>query len=259
MHDSETTAGRFPEMADVETSSDGYATRFSGPAGEWMLRVQQRIVLDFLLTAPGVDVLDVGGGHGQLAIPLCRKGHPVTVVGSAESCRRRIASVAATGQCRFVVGNVLALPFVERSFDTVISFRLLTHCTRWPELVAELCRTARRAVIVDYPTSQSANRIAPALFGAKKKIEGDTRTWRLFRHEEVAGEFARHGFSPRRRRAQFFLPMVLHRMLKSPRLSAALEGGCRGLGLTQRWGSPVIVEMAPGPEPAGKGQASATT
>ena len=29
----------FPETADIHTSSDEYATRFSGPAGEWMLAV----------------------------------------------------------------------------------------------------------------------------------------------------------------------------------------------------------------------------
>ena len=42
---------------------------------------------------------------------------------------------------------------------------------------------------------------------------------------------------------QFFLPMVLHRIAKFAGGSSAAEKVCRGLGLTQRWGSPVIVEM----------------
>jgi ubiquinone/menaquinone biosynthesis C-methylase UbiE len=140
-----------------------------------------------------------------------------------------------------VAGDVIALPFPDNTFDVVLCFRLLTHCERWPELVRELCRVARQAVIVDYPTGQSLNAIAPALFGAKKKFEKNTRTWALFRHRQVIGEFAKNGFEPVATKKQFFLPMVLHRMLKCRALSAALEAVCRALGLTRLWGSPVIV------------------
>jgi len=238
------------ETADIESSSDEYAARFAGKTGEWMLSVQERITLEFLGAAPRTSVLDVGGGHGQLAVPLCREGYRVTVLGSDETCRRRISSIVDSGQCEFVVGNVIDLPFKDASFDAVISFRMLTHCRRWSKLVSELCRVTRGPVIVDYPTSQSVNRIAPALFGAKKKLEGNTRTWQLFRHEEVLREFERNGFTTARRDAQFFMPMVLHRTLKCPRLSAALERICGRTGLTKRWGSPVIVEMV------GKGKGS---
>ncbi len=235
---------RFPETADIETSSDDYASRFSGTTGKWMLRVQEGITLDKLWSRGASTILDVGGGHGQLAVPLCREGFDVTVLGSDESCRKRIEEPVRSGRCRFVVGNVIALPFEDESFDAVISFRLLTHCSRWPELVKELCRVARKSVVVDYPTSQSINMIAPALFRAKKRIEGNTRTWRLFRNAEVRDEFARHGFEVVTRTGQFFLPMVLHRALKCASLSSALEGICRGTGLSGLWGSPVIVELA---------------
>ena len=240
----------FPETADIETSSDEYAARFLGPTGQWMLEVQERITLGFLAEQPGAAILDVGGGHGQIAVPLCRRGYAVTVLGSAESCRSRIAAEVDAGRCAFRVGNVIDLPFPDRSFDTAISFRLLTHCARRDRLAAELCRVARRAVIVDYPTSQSLNRIAPMFFGAKKRFEKNTRTWTPFRHREVLGLFEACGFRPRRRRAQFFLPMVLHRALKCRTVSAALEAAFRAIGLTARWGSPVIVEMVPRPSAA---------
>ncbi len=232
-----------PETADIETSSDGYAARFAGPTGAWMLRVQEALVLD-LLRAPGVrTVLDVGGGHGQLAAPLCRRGFEVTVAASAESCRRRIAPLVESGRCRFVVGDLLGLPFADRSFDAVFCFRLATHCGRWPELIAELCRLARRAVILDYPTGQSLNRVAPRLFGVKKRLEGNTRTFRLFRHAEIEAAFRAHGFRPGRRAGQFLLPMVLHRVARCQPLSAGLEAAFRSAGLARRWGSPVIAEM----------------
>ena len=235
----------FPETADIHTSSDEYATRFAGAAGAWMLDVQERITRRLLRGFEGASVLDVGGGHGQLAIPLCRDGWKVTVLGSDESCRHRIQSSVDSGACTFAVGNVVELPFPDKSFDVVLCFRLLTHCERWPELVRELGRVARRAVIVDYPTGQSLNAIAPALFGAKKKFEKNTRTWALFRHAQVSGEFATNGYAPAATGKQFFLPMVLHRMLKSRAASAALESVCRALGLTRLWGSPVIVRFEP--------------
>ena len=234
------------ETADIESSSDEYAGRFAGPAGRWMLTVQERLTISLLKKfGPGLNILDVGGGHGQLAIPLCREGHRVTVLGSAPVCARRLRPVLDGGRCRFLVGDVTGLPFPDRSFDLAISFRLLTHCRRWPDLAAELCRVARLAVIVDYPTSQSVNRLAPALFEAKKKVEVNTRHWRLFTHGEVDRSFRERGFERIRRRKQFFFPMVVHRMLKCRPLSAALEAAARAAGLTRLAGSPVIARYEP--------------
>lgn len=213
----------FPETADIHTSSDEYAGRFAGATGAWMLEVQERITLDYLRKTGAKMVLDVGGGHGQLAHPLVRDGYDVTVLGSSPECAHRIQTLIDAGRCRYLTGNVIALPFADQSFDVVLCFRLVTHCEQWPKLIAELCRVAKTAVIVDYPTSQSVNTIAPALFGAKKKLEKNTRTWRLFRHDEVLGEFAKHGWRPADRTGQFFFPMVLHRLLRFKPLSVAME------------------------------------
>lgn len=241
------TSSPFPETADIETSNDDYATRFRGATGAWMLKVQERGVLKLLgaRVAPGATVLDVGGGHGQLAVPLSRAGYDVTILGSDESCRHRVRSIVDSGPARFVVGNVVNLPFSDKSFDVVISFRLMTHCEVWPRLAAELCRVARSAVIVDYPTSQSVNAIAPALFGAKKKFEKNTRTWTLFRHAQIDKAFADVGFRRAASYKQFALPMVVHRMLKCRALSAGAEAVCRAVGLTALAGSPVIARFEP--------------
>lgn len=235
----------FPETADIETASDDYASRFAGPAGEWMLSVQEGIALSMLGRDRGATVLDVGGGHGQLAHPLSREGFDVTVLGSDESCRNRVAGIVASGRCRFLVGNVVDLPFAHNEFDHVIAFRLLPHCGLWPELIGEMCRVAGRSVVVDYPTTRSLNAAAPALFGAKKRIEGNTRNWRMFSDAEIRREFAQRGFTVERRVPQFFLPMVLHRALRCATTSRALEAMCRSVGLTRALGSPVIVQAAP--------------
>lgn len=235
----------YPETADVETSNDDYATRFRGAVGAWMLAVQKRGVLKLLRRGlkPGATVLDVGGGHGQLAFPLCAEGYGVEVLGSAQSCRHRIAELVESGTCRFSVGNVIALPYPDQSFDAVVAVRMLTHCGAWEKLVSEMCRVSRGPVVTDYPTGQSLNAVAPALFNAKKKFEKNTRTWRLFRHAEVASAFNAAGFTETGRYAQFFLPMVVHRALKCRAVSMFLEGVFRCLGFTRLWGTPVIVRM----------------
>ena len=102
-----------------------------------MLEAQERAVRDLLGAPGGATVLDVGGGHGQLALPLAAAGWRVTVLGSDPVCARRIAPAVAAGRVQFVAGDVLALPFPDRAFDFVVSVRLLPHCERWPALVAE--------------------------------------------------------------------------------------------------------------------------
>ena len=79
---------QFWSRADIETSMDGYAERFAGRTGAWMLEIQERIVMDMIKDVKPARILDVGGGHGQLAIPLCQAGYSVTVLGSAESCKK---------------------------------------------------------------------------------------------------------------------------------------------------------------------------
>jgi len=272
----------FPETADIETSSDGYASRFAGPTGEWFLQVQERITLAMLrdyetlgpeergaetCAAPGdnrqssfnphhatstshlqspkvpLSVLDVGGGHGQLAKPLCEKGFRVTVIGSHESCRKRVAGLIESGRCEFATGNLVALPFPDRSFDAVLCFRFLPHCTQWQKLIGELCRVAKNSVIADYPSTRSFNAIAPALFDAKRKVEKNTRQWTTFKHVDIVKAFAGSGFVLHSRKSQFFVPMAVHRMLKCRGLSAGVETLCRLTGLTALFGSPTIIEM----------------
>lgn len=235
----------YPETADIETSNDDYATRFRGKTGAWMLSVQEVGVFKLLkgVAKDGCKILDVGGGHGQLAIPLCKAGYDVTVLGSAPSCKHRISEIVDSEACKFDVGNVIALPYEDKSFDVVVAVRMLTHCEAWEKLVAEMCRVSRGVVITDYPTSQSMNAIAPALFDAKKKFEKNTRTWKLFKHAEVKKAFESVGFTESGRYCQFFLPMVIHRVLKCKFISSVLEKVCRVFGLTRLWGTPVIIRM----------------
>lgn len=233
----------FPETADIETSSDDYATRFAGDIGKWFLKLQEDATLKMLKPYPGATILDVGGGHGQTTEALVKAGYKVTVLGSDESCRSRIQSFVDMGQVDFKVGNVIDLPYEARSFDVVLSYRLVPHVERWEELLTDFTRVADKAVIVDFPESLSFNAITPLLFGFKKKLEGNTREYTLFRRSQLMDVYEHNGFQYSARIPEFFLPMVLHRKLKNVRISSFMESISRLIGLTRLFGSPVILKV----------------
>lgn len=237
------SASNFPETADIETSSDNYASRFSGDIGAWLLKVQEKATLQMLSSYPNATILDVGGGHGQLTEAFIRNGHQVTVLGSAEVCQERIRKFTDQGLCDFKVGNVLELPFADRAFDVVVSYRFLAHVTQWKEFIFELSRVANHSVILDYPTVRSLNYISPLLFSLKKRIEKNTRPFVCYRESEIIEYLKTLDLFLDERCAQFFWPMVLHRVLGMPNVSRLLEGVTRQLGLNALFGSPVILKV----------------
>ena len=228
---------------DVETASEGYARRFAGEVGEHFLAVQAGAVLDLLAPWPGGRVLEVGGGHAQLAGPLIARGFRVTVTGSAAACRERLDRFLPPGSFAFERCDAGRLPFPDRSFDAVLAVRLLTHLDDWRQALAEMCRVAASAVIVDYPDTRSFNRLYGLLFSWKRKVEGDTRAFRCFQPGEVIAECRRLGFGRPVVRRQFFLPMVVHRAVGRAGVSRGVERASALLRLTRAFGSPVILRV----------------
>ncbi|MDF3052211.1 MAG: putative methyltransferase [Geminicoccaceae bacterium] len=114
------------EDADIGTSSEDYARRFTGGVGRWFVATQSRLTLRLLRALPaGASILDVGGGHAQIAPPLIEAGYEVTVVGSDPICAARLEPWITQGRCRFDAANLRSLPYPDRSFDAVVCLRLL--------------------------------------------------------------------------------------------------------------------------------------
>jgi 2-polyprenyl-3-methyl-5-hydroxy-6-metoxy-1,4-benzoquinol methylase len=234
------------ETPDIETSSADYASRFSGPAGEYLLNVQKRGIIRLLQDGrPLADrtVLDVGGGHGQLAGPIAALGCSVTVTGSDESCAERVVAGPHGDSIDFVIANLLAMPFADRQFDTVVSVRLISHITDWQRLVAELCRVADRTVIIDYPTFASLNALSMLTFPLKRAIEKNTRTYTTFSDSAIRKAFAEHGFRATIHHPQFVMPMGLHRALARTSIMRRVEERFRKYGITRLVGNPVLIRL----------------
>ncbi|QXD16207.1 class I SAM-dependent methyltransferase [Rhodocaloribacter litoris] len=235
----------FPEIKDEETAPDvetataAYAMRFAGSVGTWLLDVQAQVTRRLLGDQDG-SVLDVGGGHGQNLPVLTERFDTVVVHGSSPACEMHIRPWTEQGAVRFVVGPLTSLPFASQEFDVVIAYRLLAHVEDWPAFVAELCRVARKMVLVDYPSKQSVNAVAGWFFAAKKRIEHDTRPYRVLASRDVDAAFAREGFRCDGRIGQFVWPMAMHRALQRVSVSRMLERGAAWLRLHHHIGSPVI-------------------
>jgi ubiquinone/menaquinone biosynthesis C-methylase UbiE len=190
--------------------------------------------------APGrLSVLEVGGGHAQLTGPLLAAGHRVVVQGSRVVCHRRLDRHA--GRIGRVASDLWRLPFDDRCFDLVLGIRLLAHVEAWRELLAEMARVSRRLVMVDFPVQGALHRLAPALFGAKRHLEGNTRPYFDYSLREIEDAFCSLGLRRAGMARQYALPMALHRFARSPALSRSLEACAAVVGFTERVGSPILL------------------
>jgi len=228
------------EFADLDPSTDRYAARFQGQAGEWLLSRQTHALRQLMDGNEAANILCVGGGHAQDVRPLLEDGHSVTVHASCDEALGQAAKLHHP-KLSLSVGPLRTLPFDDQSFDIVSSFRIMAHIGNWPDYLAALTRVARQAVIIDFPISGGFNRLEPLLFGLKKRIEGDTRKYTTISTASVIQNLSENGFTLSAQVGQFVLPMVLHRKLSNPSISAGLENACRGLGLARRMGTPIIL------------------
>ena len=229
---------------DVHSSSNEYAARFSSPVGQWMLSIQDNLLLDAVRRSNAKTVFDVGGGHGQVAKPLVNNNYDCTVQGSTAECGLQILDLLRAGKVKFVVGDMFKLPAGDNAYDAVTCFRILSHVDNWQGLIAELCRVSSSTVIIDYPTLISFNILSPILFQIKKRIEGNTRTFSVFTKRQIVNEFKKHGFELVSHRGQFFWPMGIHRLLNNPVVANALEGVSGVVGLNKLFGTPVVAAFS---------------
>jgi ubiquinone/menaquinone biosynthesis C-methylase UbiE len=228
---------------DIETASQEYAGRFSGPVGELFLKVQEESVLAMMHDFERARVLEVGGGHAQLVPGLLRNNHRVTVLGSTPECQARILKELEKKLLEFQVGQLTQIPFPEGVFDVALCFRQIPHVNAWPTLISELCRVAKKSVIVDFPVLRSLNIFSKLFFPMKKKIEKNTRMYTLFWESEIFCAFKKNGFRLHSKTPEFFLPMALHRFLKSPSFSSIAEKYFQKCGLAFFFGSPLIARF----------------
>ncbi len=113
-------------------------------------RLWKDALLDWMAPRPGMQLLDVAGGTGDIAFRFLRRlggrGH-ATVLDLTEDMlaegRRRAEATAFAGALDWVVGDAMALPFPDAGFDAyTISFGI-RNVTRIEDALAEAYRVLR--------------------------------------------------------------------------------------------------------------------
>jgi demethylmenaquinone methyltransferase/2-methoxy-6-polyprenyl-1,4-benzoquinol methylase len=161
-----------PDSTDDRTTHFGFETIpeadkagrvqgiFSSVAGRYDLmndlmsgglhRLWKDAAVDWLAPRPGMRVLDVAGGTGDIAFRILarQRSAQVTVLDLTPSMlaegRRRAEAQALGGRLSWVTGDAMALPFQDASFDAyTISFGI-RNVTRPEAALSEAFRVLRR-------------------------------------------------------------------------------------------------------------------
>lgn len=112
-------------------------------------RIWKDAMMDWLAPRPGQRLLDVAGGTGDIAFRFLKRapGASAMVLDMTESMlvegRRRAEADSMAAALDWVVGDAMALPFPDNSFDVyTISFGI-RNVTRVPDALAEAFRVLR--------------------------------------------------------------------------------------------------------------------
>lgn len=107
--------------------------------------------LDLLHVLPVRRVLDAGCGEGfALRAVLVSQGDLEVVGLDASPPALKVARRLNPGS-RFAAGDLLRLPFPDRSFDLVVCMEVLEHLDDPRHGLAELCRVSARYLLLSVP------------------------------------------------------------------------------------------------------------
>ncbi|MCU0612693.1 MAG: class I SAM-dependent methyltransferase [Candidatus Eisenbacteria bacterium] len=227
--------------SDPRIAEAFHADRYGGPVGALFLSQETRQFHALACRFPHPRiVVDLGAGTGKLADTIGEGARYVAMDRSAEMLRVLRARRTSTP---LVAGDAHTLPFRSKSVDVLVASRLLMHLADWRTAVAETCRVARCAVIVDFPVSPSFAALEPGVWSLCRRDSHPRH--RVFSVADMRRAFAAAGFLPVDSRRGFVLPYRLHRFVGSPRFSRAIESVATRLGLAHLIGSPAFVAFVP--------------
>jgi ubiquinone/menaquinone biosynthesis C-methylase UbiE len=234
--------------ADAANAQSFDARRFGGPIGDLVARGQADVLADMLGPIQGRRILDVGTGTGRAAFLLASAGAQVTGVDASEQMLAIARERAVREQVAidFSPGDAHALAFPDRAFDIVVSLRVLMHTPRWRQCIAELCRVADHAVVIDYPALCSTALLQSLTRKLLHPVGLSSEPYRVFTDGAIARELARYGFLITDVHRQFVLPIAVHKAIGSPTFTERSEGWLARVGLLRLFGSPVTVYASRG-------------
>lgn len=217
--------------------------RYGGAFGQYLHDLELSTFLS-LMGSSYKNVLDVGAGTGKLCIPLSLKSERVVAVDfSTEMINVAIRKAEKRNiKLNMIVCDAQRLCFKDKTFDCVISSRLLMHLSDWRAGIRELSRVSKEALIFDLPSFVSFAGIDSLFKIFKKLIKAKGQTYNTFFIKDVASELQSHNFKIIKLRRQFSIPIYVHRRLNNPGISKKIEKFIGKFGISRLVGSTVVIK-----------------
>lgn len=163
----QSTDRRLPRFCDYEGSD--YRTAFwEGKRRKYEDRAE-RIALRKLLPPAGERLIDIGGGFGRL-VDLYAGYKEIVLLdysrSQLEDAQRRLGA----GRITYVAANVYEMPFVEGSFDTAVTVRVLHHLSDVPSALRAIRYILRPGAtfVMEYANKRHAKAILRYWLGRQK-------------------------------------------------------------------------------------------
>ncbi|NLC70903.1 MAG: class I SAM-dependent methyltransferase [Desulfuromonadaceae bacterium] len=180
--------------------SDKYEQWFATPLGKIVRETELNLLLEYLAPAPGERILDAGCGTGIFTTDFLAAGAEVVGMDISaamlQTAARKATRISKEKDFLAVKGNILDLPFLDGTFDKVISNTALEFIAEGNEAVGELFRVLKPGGLLVIATLNRLSPWAEERIGRAKRGETDLYDKAFFRSPQellalapVSGEF----------------------------------------------------------------------
>lgn len=143
-----------------------YDRWFTTPIGGLVKKYESELLLSLLNPAPGEIILDAGCGTGVFTLDILSRGPNVIGLDVSLPMLNRAGEKTRRYWFRMVLGDMLNLPFPEKSFDRVISVTALEFVEDAEGAFRELFRVTKRGGCIVVAT---LNSLSP--WASRRKME----------------------------------------------------------------------------------------
>jgi demethylmenaquinone methyltransferase/2-methoxy-6-polyprenyl-1,4-benzoquinol methylase len=150
----------------------------------------KRRLLTLAAPQPGARALDLATGTGDIAFALAEKGARVVgldiTLRMIELANAKALAKTDVARARFLVGDMLALPFASRSFDLVTTGYGLRNVPDLATAIDEIGRVlAPGGQVLSLDFNRPANPIVRSVYLAYLTVVGATLGWVLHRDPDT--------------------------------------------------------------------------
>ena len=128
-------------------------------------RAWKRRLVRYAVARPGQRALDLACGTGDIALEIAREGAVVVGLDITPRMIQLARAKRPAGETHFLVGDMMSLPFPDRSFDLVTAGYGIRNVPSIGPAIAEIHRVLRpggRVVSLDF--NRPANRIVRTVY-----------------------------------------------------------------------------------------------